>query len=108
MRDRASGEPRVAARGPPRTLAVDAGYGSEQNYARPGSRGAKAAVKHPACHREQKAKLKADPAKPKGRPYDEAADAHACGFGRRLSFVCGREDRGASATTTDRSAAPPT
>lgn len=79
--------------GLPRTLVADAGYGSEQNYAWLDSRGVEAAVKYPTYHREQKAKFKADPTKPKNWAYDEAADAYTCGFGRRLSFVCEREER---------------
>lgn len=74
----------------PASVAADAGYGSEENYAFLEARGVRAFVKYGSFHREQRRPFAEDPSQPANWAYDARSDEYECSGGRRLAFVAER------------------
>ena len=71
----------------PKTIIADAGYGSEENYARLEQEDCKALVKYNTFHKESSKKWKQDISKIDNWAYHQETDTWVCPNGRTLHFL---------------------
>ncbi|MGG1880291.1 IS1182 family transposase [Paenibacillus cisolokensis] len=80
----------------PKTIIADAGYGSEENYARLEQEDCEALVKYNTFHKENSKKWKQDISKIDNWTYQQESDTWLCPNGRTLHFLRERKKKNES------------